>query len=210
MAGFLFVWRWFFLTHITLKELNWGSWAAVLVSWRFEIRVILPVIFTSVPSMWTLLFKANNSIGEQELGEDQRLCLGTCAGKASANPWSFGKLHGMDMDGPSSIWPLCWFKIEVLCWWWWVCPMLLGWQMLTQTTNGENAAVPTVKVGKSTIISGLKEIGFGTARHCGHRISITLKHKLQSLKKTKCNETCFLKFLLICFFANCVFGCLFC
>ena len=70
--------------------------------------------------------------------------------------------------------------------------------MLTQTTNGENVVVPTVKVGKSTIISGLKEIGFGTARHCGHRISITLKHKLQSKKKNKVQRD-FQKFLLICF-----------
>ena len=79
--------------------------------------------------------------------------------------------------------------------------MLLGLQMMQMQTNNDRFRCRSkqqtteenthffsenfttnlpVEVGKSTIISGLKEIGFGTARHRGHRISITLKHKLQS------------------------------
>ncbi len=164
------------LTHITLKELNWGSWAAVLVSWRIEIRVIFYLWFSPPYLQCGHCSRLTTASENRNLVKIKDFALEHARAK---HPRTLGALANC-MGWIWTARPLCWFKIEVLCWWWWVCPMLLGWQMLTQTTNGENVVVPTVKVGKSTIISGLKEIGFGTARHCGHRISITLKHKLQS------------------------------
>lgn len=126
----------------------------------------------------------------QELGEDQGLRIGTCAGKVSADSGCLGVLFNViqlanTMNQWSNQSNQCSHDTELTSLINWedlgrypvkVCRfymILLCEDKLNKLYDVQGVMLMVVglpNVGKSTIINGLKQIGFGTARHTGKRI----------------------------------------